>query len=354
MTTTIIHAGPHKTGTTTIQDFLSANRDWLTAEGVCYPVDPIGLTGHHGLACWLSAPRDLTGPNDLFFPEREIFTAGNGARALAAEELRRIASTDLPIRLVSSEIFSTFDGKDLLNLESFLGPVDRVVLYIRNGLEYLHSCWATKVRWGHQGAFDVFLRDALSSQTLSPIFGPIRFANAVAEIFGPRRLSIRSFDAALTHPRGLTADFLEGELGLPSPAAADAQSISNASPEPFVTELLRAMNIIAARAGDADGYGLLHKNVYTALERDGGMLRVEIGATLGPLMRSISIRDVGALAIDEIGSIRGLGTPTLPAFEAWKFPLDETMSWIDTGALMLSLDRLPRGIDGCAIWRVAV
>jgi hypothetical protein len=69
VTATIVHAGFHKTGTTTIQDFLAENREWLAAQDVHYPVD-IGSprTAHNRMACWLFSPRPFSGPNDFFTP----------------------------------------------------------------------------------------------------------------------------------------------------------------------------------------------------------------------------------------------------------------------------------------------
>jgi hypothetical protein len=45
----IVHAGPHKTGTTAIQDFLASNRATLRSVGVHYPKFIPGRTGQHNV-----------------------------------------------------------------------------------------------------------------------------------------------------------------------------------------------------------------------------------------------------------------------------------------------------------------
>jgi hypothetical protein len=46
----VVHVGPHKTGTTAIQNMLSQNRRALLASGVFYPESITGRTGQHELA----------------------------------------------------------------------------------------------------------------------------------------------------------------------------------------------------------------------------------------------------------------------------------------------------------------
>lgn len=154
MTKTVVHAGFHKTGTKTLQGFFATHREWLADKYVCYPPTLSGdLTGHHRLACWCGSPRTACWPNDLFVAEREIIAEISAARTLTAEGLQQTLSTSHPLRLLSSEIIGTFDAREFANFRSVVDPIDRIVVYIRNGIIFIYSCWAAKVRWGHRGSF---------------------------------------------------------------------------------------------------------------------------------------------------------------------------------------------------------
>ena len=55
----VVHIGPHRTGTTTLQELLAENRTNLAEFGIYYPEDAIGSKAHHVLA-WSCQHRDLS------------------------------------------------------------------------------------------------------------------------------------------------------------------------------------------------------------------------------------------------------------------------------------------------------
>lgn len=341
MTTTIVHAGLHRTGTTTLQDFLAKHRDWLAEQGVHYPPDMHGeWAGHHRLACRLSSGRAFDGPNDLFTAEREVFSEMIGARKMALEAFAPGMATDLPVTLLSSEIFGAFDAAELADLQSFVGPIDRFVLYVRNGVDFIHSCWAAKVRWGHQGSFDAFLRATVEFEPMTPVRGPLRFAELLIDRFGADRIKIRSFDAALAHPRGLIGDFIQGELGLAELKGLETNLWSHVSPPVVVTEVQRALNIRAgpARPGVAPSS---HVALRAALAgASGGGMLADFTRRLAPIMKTIAIGDLRPVGLASVGSLQFLEEPLATLLWGWRFPLDETAPWCATKDLM-------RAFEGC-------
>ena len=204
--------------------------------------------GSHELACKLCSARVSPGPNDLFLPEREAFSSGWGARGGAPIEGAPFPPSAHAARVISSEIFSTFDQNETLRLAAAIGPVERFVLYVRNGIGYLHSCWAAKVRWGHKDGFDSFLRASVDFEPATPILGPISYVDMIVGLFRADRISVRNFDVALQHPRKLFGDFLEVELGLPEGLDFPTGLVANASPSKVITEVQRALNVLGGRS----------------------------------------------------------------------------------------------------------
>jgi hypothetical protein len=333
MTTSIVHAGVHKTGTKTLQRFLARHRGWLAAKGVDFPADPGGhYDGQQRLAAALARSRRNGGPNDLFTPIREQFATLTQARSLTADALEQALRTDQPVRLLSSEMISTFDAGELVALKA-LTRIDRVVVYVRDGIEYVHSCWSALVRWGHTGSFSEFLQRTLQLDPSTPLIGPPRFAAMVHDILGVPPV-VRSFSAALKHPRGLTGDFLEEEMKLGDTRALGPAEICNVSDPPFITEALRAANIRTRDGGEIPQ--VVHERIRAAtIGADGAQLRDALLARITRVLQRITIGDLRPQSVAADGSLRlPVGDVVRPLFDAWRFPQDEAVMYADTADLM--------------------
>lgn len=90
----IIHIGTHKTGSTSLQRYLHANRQQLESAGVIYPVTATEIA-HHALF------RDIGGR-----------AAGSDTTDLAALS-DRLKKSDADVAIISSELFSTLDDAQL-------------------------------------------------------------------------------------------------------------------------------------------------------------------------------------------------------------------------------------------------
>ncbi|MEL6648304.1 MAG: hypothetical protein AAFQ05_11485, partial [Pseudomonadota bacterium] len=143
----VIHAGPHKTASTYIQENLFAARDVLAQAGWLYPQDPIdNRTGHH----------DLTLQADEYLI--------NGApRRGVLEDWARAAQKGNQNILLSGESFCRWEVKDLDCLADILGFEDYEIIYvIRDALDVFPSLWGEEVKHGRTAGFaDRFARIAL-------------------------------------------------------------------------------------------------------------------------------------------------------------------------------------------------
>src|SRR5439155_26501411 len=339
MSRTFVHVGLHKTGTTTLQNALVQSRDALQRQGVVYPDYPgCEYAGHHYLACQLSRSRHSGGPNDMFLIERESFSERTNARRTGPTPFEALWGRRGARMILSSEIFCTFDTNELSTLTDYLGDDARLIVYYRSGIRFVHSCWATKIRWGSNQDFVDFLQQTLRGEPGTPLIGGVRFVRLLLDALGETRVSVRDFDEAIRHPRGIPGDFLEEELQLdPVPSRGE---VINASPSYVDLELFRALrhHITQSGGGRKFGYGLFNRVVQL---RDGALLRDQLRETVEAASGRISIatttvpssfmRSDGTLAIADEAAAQRL--------QGWKLDPNESVKYVSAGDL---LDRLGR------------
>lgn len=313
MAATVLHAGFHKTATTTLQAFCARERRALLERGIFYPRDPRAeWTAQHSTAYAFSAPREGGGPNDLFLSERELY-----ARMVSApretEGPIEDAPADARLRVLSSELFSTFDRGELLRLLAAAAPVERVVLYHRDGIRFLHSCWSAKVRWGGTQSFPSFLAATLAGEERTPIRGALRYVTLARELAGPERVMLRSYDAAARG--GIISDFLTNVLGVSGTWPTTSEERLNASPPIEHTELVRLLRLCTSRpiAYQRAAATIASPEAAPAL----GFVRAHlVDVTLGAAWTPRAI-------VDRAGSL--IDAPAI----AWRFPLDDARACID-------------------------
>jgi len=134
----ILHIGRHKTGTTSIQRFLTANADVLAARGVCYPMSGRGSDHAESNASDEDAHHRLA----------QIFTMGNTRDAGDIERLRQsfLAETSaFDIVVVSSEVFQNAEKFHELR-KFFEGFYVVTVGYLREYASYVGSAYAQEIK----------------------------------------------------------------------------------------------------------------------------------------------------------------------------------------------------------------
>lgn len=177
----IVHVGPHKTGTTAVQDMLSHNRQALQSAGICYPVSLTRRAGQHELPWsiqgWnlrlLGATQPDVSPTTIL----ESFLLQ--ARAVNAHTL-----------LVSSEDFSLLPSS---GWEEFLTavcdvfasadtPLDAVVLTWakRNISQLVTSSYSTLARLGM--TFDFASVKAPLARHFRAFYRSMRFVHGLSSL----------------------------------------------------------------------------------------------------------------------------------------------------------------------------
>ena len=166
----ILHIGPHKTGSTSLQRALSDNRETLRRYGVVYPtVGTGGLLRHH--------------------IEWHQFFCGNFAKLSGKPEdfIERlnVEMAGADICIMSCEEFSSLKPEAVASLL----PRDRtqVVMYVREPVSHSVSKYRHDVKMGNTS---MSLREYVKSYRL-PFYS---VAERWAAVFGKRNLLIRSYD----------------------------------------------------------------------------------------------------------------------------------------------------------------
>lgn len=213
----ILHVGTHKTGTSSIQAFLEANREGLRAAGYHYPRCCSVFGGNHSPLCDAMIP-DPDDDRWRGLPGWEDFVAE--CRAAGA-----------PAVLVSGEIFGVRlrdreRARTVREMFATLFEEVTVVIYLRRQDDYVRSMYIEALKHG-------FHRRALIGRNFEETALNIAGAHAdylplirvLEEFFGRERLRIRVFEKGQLHPAGLIADFLETcgipAAGLDRPIPAD-------------------------------------------------------------------------------------------------------------------------------------
>lgn len=167
----VFHIGPHKTGSTYLQNCLCSARAELAAKGVIYPTTWQIETNHQGLPAKLKTAKDL--------------------ESLCAD-FRLLASEDVVV--LSSEDLSSLEYDSLLLLKELIGDQKaRFVFYCRRWSELLYSCWQENVKQGSLETLPEYYVPRLANPFESNILNFNIVLDCYASIFGRHSIQIVSY-----------------------------------------------------------------------------------------------------------------------------------------------------------------
>jgi hypothetical protein len=225
----ILHIGPHKTGTTYIQETLFALRERLESRGVHIP------------AVWSAAP-------GLPSHMRLVWGLRRGGIEEIEEDLRKIMASRYDRVVVSCEALSRLDQPLIERLRTLLGasPV-RIVYYVRRWPERLPSLWQETVKFG----YDATLQEYLLEQLAAPAGAELHDAamlDRFAAVFGLTEIELVSYSHLVDENVDIARHFLESVLGI-SDIEPPVSGRPNASLPVEETETIRALNALHHRRG---------------------------------------------------------------------------------------------------------
>jgi hypothetical protein len=227
----ILHVGPHKTGTSYIQQRLVADRGLLLARAkVVYPKSGQDvLHGHHSLATMFrdASPR----LDEIRLLREELSTADTG--------------------LLSSERFSRLDRAQFARFRDHFPEYEiRAVAYLRVRSEMLVSRWAESIKHGMDWSFPEYLGKILVAPYESPIINQRLLLDVLADVFGRDHLDVLIYRPGTD----LYVEFIRMILGAEAVMAESrgVNAVVNPSLPVHVTECLRLLHAMARARGRQD------------------------------------------------------------------------------------------------------
>lgn len=240
----ILHIGPHKTGSTSIQKALLNNESLLSQQGYQYPRVGFSYMGHHKLP--------------------ELLKNGNKSKAL--EILRELNKIDSSI-VLSSENFDYLTVDSLKFIQEFLEFDDIRIIYVfRSASEKLVSAWQEHIKHGGVESWSEFMFTHLLKPFESLILNDKKILDRFSEVFGKEKISILNLDCS----KNISQEF----FNVLNVDAVIKNVKANRSANFKIIEFLRCLNILHI----ANGYGKSHhlRDKFFALLGNQAVLKEDI------------------------------------------------------------------------------
>lgn len=175
MKVVIIHAGPHKTGSTYIQKNLIKNRELLKKHSIKYPAVYFFALGQHLLL------NSLNGHDK-------------------AEDIRSVITGECiqeDYCIISSENLSSLNGRGVKKCSEVFHEYEvRVVFYVRRPSEKLRSLWQEGVKHGNFFTLERFFVDNVRNANSNSYINPSSFLMDFKNNFSLDTLSLIDYDTA--------------------------------------------------------------------------------------------------------------------------------------------------------------
>ena len=267
-----LHVGPHKTGSTYLQDVFARQAKSLEQQGILYPAAGREYSfGHHNIA-W-------------YFNERPLIKTNP---ATLAQDLSRLADETKGNLLLSSEEFSRVPANQLAGLRrAFPNRAFHVLYFRRKGSALVVSLWLESVKNG-------LMLSSLDEVTHTDLSGNLRYDpfdhHANIARFGQSlegTVSVFDYNELLASGVDITrpvSETIQAEL------KSNNRSI-NASYEISVIELMRAANIYNAGIGKRRrGFPRIACHRMLKIPILNAVLRHNIRIKFGALRKSLSAK----------------------------------------------------------------
>ncbi|WP_411150800.1 hypothetical protein [Streptomyces sp. A30] len=297
--TRLLHIGPHKTGTTSIQGALFAAKDAMPEHGVVFPADSRHPMEAVLAACARPGMIGNTQPTERHWQRLVDQVKATGRRtSVISSEFFADAPDDETIARVVEEL-----GGERVHVLITLRPLARIMpsqwqQYVQNGL-----------RMGYENWLEHMLKKAPYEKPNPSFWRRHRHDRLVerwARVAGPERLTVVVVD---DRDRGHLMRTFEQLLGLPDNLLQPVPDAANRSLTLAETEMLRKLNM------EFRGNGLPDE-LYSQLVRYGAVMHMKNACAPGPQDVKIStpqwaVEAAAGIGAEMAGRIGGMGVRIL-------------------------------------------
>lgn len=266
----LLHIGAAKTGTTTIQKFLYANRGHLKSQGFHLLQSP-GLQNNRALASICIRKDRYVGfyhYNRIDSPEKKL-EFDRSVIANLTHELSEASQWAHTVISTSEDYYGGLLNVDeIQTLRSILQPWFsriKVVMYIRSQVETLSSLYSTFLKNGEVVTLDSFVKERCTTD--SNVYNFFKGVEMWSEVFGKRNMCVRLFDQSAFDNKNLLEDF-SNQLG-PGIFSALSQNIKvqNQSLTPIGQRLALAVNKRLPAFSEEHGWNKRNRAVIAFISR---------------------------------------------------------------------------------------
>ncbi|MCJ9429806.1 hypothetical protein [Kordiimonas marina] len=249
-----LHIGAEKTGSTSLQAFLKANRDRLKAHGYLFPYAP-GDDNQPALAAY--AQEDTSDKNlmGLAHVRADESIEAFRARLEKAMDEEAAAASGLKALVLTNEHCHSriHTPEEAARLAAFLrryADEVRIIFYVRRQDLAAISLLTTALKMGHTR-----IRPQMNIKTMVLYYNYWRIAEMYEQAFGEGTLTVRLFDRAHFKDGDLIVDFCD-LLSLPADAEWEEIQPQNLSIQPIAQRFLSTFNKLrnGGNGPKADGY----------------------------------------------------------------------------------------------------
>ena len=315
----ILHTGPHKTGSSGLQQMFMVLRPALAERGVVYPQAGLDGAAHHGVVDHLRGRAKAE-------VGRALIAEAEGARVL----------------LLSSENFTVLPVSALLRLRGMFPEAQFTVVHLLRRLcDLWPSHWQELVKHGQSLSFPEYLAQAAMGWPESgwtALNQPDQLGKLV-EAFGTSGLRLIGYDAVAAAGADIGAAVLREGLELPGLVGGRRAPRLNLRMHDWKLELLRLLHRIAAERGGRPPGGRIGQALDARLERSMGTwlddFRARVAAapvldldSQGPLIfalqQAVISRFGGCLTGDRLEAERHYLAPVMASVPIFDLPRSGT------------------------------
>ena len=228
---TLIHIGPHKTGSTYIQKTLLNNKSILLENGFLYPDEHswINIYGHHKVANRVG----------IFNTDTSLYNQLNS----------QIKNSNISL-IISSECFDRWNSKSVKNLYDNIYGEIKVIYFYRKSVEVFYSEWQENVKHGSAECFKSFILRHISKPSESLLINKKIILNNWYQKNKNVNLSILDYDYLLLNKKDIVNEF--SKCFLNNIDLVKNNELVNKSLSIEKVELLRILNYFHIRNNRSD------------------------------------------------------------------------------------------------------
>ena len=308
MSNLLIHIGRHKTGTTAIQRFLTANPQWLRENGFYMPGTGFDRVAHHQIAHSISR-------------HQPIAIAAQITPAIITELCTEIRNDGGLTAVISSE---AFPGRRPQLIRHYFKEFDpRIIVYIRNHLDYLASSYNQRVHaTDYKGSIERYYATIYRVNYA-------KFLKNWDKHF-PGKLTVRKFERELLEQQDIVADFLRH--GLRISASPEELDTFQGDQNPSLNARVMLFKLHLNRTGQTAQFPA--NKLYPALPR----LNARFGADKFRLPKKLRNKVVRKTSrSDRKAAKQFFGDSTLFEYENYRCGSTETLGSSDIEAMTEAL-----------------